>query len=100
MSELYWALSHVTGKAAVPNDIGYPMLRKLPLIGRLAILDTMRRVWQVLQWKEELVIPIPKEEQHELSTHSNMHLDATMVRRPSFLILIVFWRERRVRTCT
>lgn len=65
LNELNWALSHGTGKAAGPDDIGYPILRKLPLIGRLALLDTMNQVWHSGaipdEWKEGLVIPIPKE---------------------------------------
>lgn len=64
LNELEWALSRGTGKAAGPDDIGYPILRKLPTIGRLALLDTMNQVWRSgvipAEWKEGLVIPIPK----------------------------------------
>lgn len=64
LEELNWALRRGVGKAAGPDDIGYPFLRRLPLIGRLALLDTMNEVWHSghipNEWKEGLVIPIPK----------------------------------------
>lgn len=64
LNELNWALRRANGKAAGPDDIGYPLLKRMPLIGRLALLDTMNQVWQSGQipdeWKEGLVIPIPK----------------------------------------
>lgn len=64
LNELNWALRQGNGKAAGPDDIGYPFLRRLPLIGRLALLDTMNEVWRSSnippEWKEGLVIPIPK----------------------------------------
>lgn len=64
LEELNWALRRGKGKAAGPDDIGYPLLRGLPLIGRVALLDTMNEVWKSGlipdEWKEGLVIPIPK----------------------------------------
>lgn len=64
LEELNWALRRGLGKAAGPDDIGYPLLRRLPLAGRLALLATMNEVWLSGQipdeWKEGLVIPIPK----------------------------------------
>lgn len=59
------ALSQGIGKVAGPEDTVYPLLKKLPVIGRLALLDTMNQVWQTGalipdEWKEEWLFLYPR----------------------------------------
>lgn len=62
--ELDWALRRVHGSSAGPDDIGYPLLKNLPLIGKTILLKIYNNIWKKGQlpesWKEGLVIPIPK----------------------------------------
>ena len=45
VNKLSWAFSHSIGKAAGSDNIWYPFLRKLLLIGCLTLLDTVNWVW-------------------------------------------------------
>lgn len=62
--ELEWALHKVHGTSAGPDDVGYPLLKNLPLIGKSILLDLFNKIWNngiiPESWKEGLVIPIPK----------------------------------------
>lgn len=64
LNELNWALRRGNGKAAGLDGISYPMLRNLPTTARCDLLDTLNGIWDTSQipdeWKEGLVIPIPK----------------------------------------
>lgn len=64
MLELNFALASGKGKSAGPDDIGYPLLKHLPLRGKQILLSLLNHNWtQNLfpnQWRHSLVIPIPK----------------------------------------
>lgn len=63
-AELSFALGNGKGKSAGPDDIGYPLLRHLPPIGKRVLLKNYNRIWEDRtfpdQWRHSLVIPIPK----------------------------------------
>lgn len=65
MSELNFALQGCKGKSAGQDDIGYPMLKNLPLIAKSFLLKTFNNIWtsgtMPSSWKHSLVIPIPKQ---------------------------------------
>lgn len=62
--ELEWALHKVRGTSAGPDDVGYPLLKNLPLIGKSILLTLFNDIWNKGEipesWKEGIVIPIPK----------------------------------------
>lgn len=63
-AELSFALSSGRGKSAGPDEIGYPLLRHLPPIGKRVLLHNYNKIWAnktfPAQWRHSLVIPIPK----------------------------------------
>lgn len=63
-NELEFALKRAKGKSAGPDDIGYPMLKNLPLNGKLVLLDMLNRLWTTEtlpeSWKHSFMIAIPK----------------------------------------
>lgn len=65
LDELNYALSRCHGKSAGPDNIGYPMLKKLPTHAKLCFLDSINQVWITGQlpstWSESYVVPIPKQ---------------------------------------
>lgn len=64
MNELIWALTKAKGKAPGMDNIPYVLLRNLPLEGLTALLEVYNNIWIAgnipKEWKEGLVIPIPK----------------------------------------
>ncbi|XP_065078907.1 uncharacterized protein LOC135701890 [Ochlerotatus camptorhynchus] len=62
--ELKHALRCSNGKSAGPDEIGYPLLKRLPTPGQLRMLELFNKLWLTnsypASWKESLVIPIPK----------------------------------------
>lgn len=64
MPELNFALGRANGKSAGPDEIGYPMLKKLPHMGKKVVLEQINNVWMAgtlpASWKKSLVVPIPK----------------------------------------
>ena len=66
MAELDFALQQGKGKSCGPSDIGYPMLKNLPITGELSLLRCFNQEWindtLPAAWKHSLVVPIPKKE--------------------------------------
>lgn len=64
LSELDWALSKCTSKSTGSDNIGYPLLKHLPITGKSAILNCYNHVWRTGKipdiWKESIIVPIPK----------------------------------------
>lgn len=62
--ELLRAIDVTKGHSTGMDNIGYPMIRRLPLSGKLAMLESFNFVWAAGRfpdcWKEGLVVPIPK----------------------------------------
>lgn len=62
--ELTHALQMAKGKSVGPDEIGYPMLKKLPPIAKHALLDSFNQVWRIGTipsiWRTSIVVPIPK----------------------------------------
>jgi hypothetical protein len=62
--ELEWALHRVHGSSAGPDDVGYPLLKNLHLIGESILLTLFNNIWDQgvipSSWKEGLIIAIPK----------------------------------------
>ncbi|XP_065085170.1 uncharacterized protein LOC135707292 [Ochlerotatus camptorhynchus] len=71
--ELQHTLRCSNGKSAGPDEIGYPLLKRLPTRGQLRMLELFNKLWLTnsysASWKESLVIPIPKANEtiHEVS---------------------------------
>lgn len=67
--ELDWALKKCTSKGIGSDGIGYPLLKNLPVIGKLALLRTYNNVWHSGMipdnWKEAIIVPIPKKSRKE-----------------------------------
>lgn len=67
--ELEWALRKCTSKSTGSDGIGYPLLKNLPMIGKLALVRTCNQVWHSGSipdsWKEAIIIPIPKKNKNE-----------------------------------
>lgn len=63
-SELNWALNKCKGNSAGPDEIGYPLLKNLPHIGKTFLLDIMNDIWRKgsipANWKSSFIVPIPK----------------------------------------
>ncbi|XP_062537936.1 uncharacterized protein LOC134206258 [Armigeres subalbatus] len=63
-AELEYALQKGKGKSAGPDDLGYPMLKHLPVGGKTTVLSSINKEWQEgtlpTQWKSSFVVPIPK----------------------------------------
>lgn len=74
LNKLEWALSRVSGNSAGPDDIGYPLLKQLPLTGKFALVNIINDIWNsgniALSWKEAIVIPVPKGNKNPLSRDS------------------------------
>lgn len=70
--ELQHALSRSNGKSAGPDDLGYPLLKKLPLEGKCCMLEMLNQLWvsdtYPTLWKESLVVPIPKANEKDRGT--------------------------------
>lgn len=64
LKELNWALNKCTSKSTGSDDIGYPLLKNLPVVGKIALLACYNLVWSTGQipdsWKESIIVPIPK----------------------------------------
>lgn len=66
MDELLWAIDQSKGKGSSPgpDEIGYPMLKRLPIRHKKMLLDCYNKVWKEGEipclWKHGLVIPIRK----------------------------------------
>ncbi|KXJ69166.1 hypothetical protein RP20_CCG028398 [Aedes albopictus] len=64
IEELMWALDRKGGPSIGADNIGYPMLQRLPMTSKVALLELFNRVWDSgkfpEQWKLGTVIPIPK----------------------------------------
>lgn len=45
MKELDFALQKATGKSVGPDEIGYPMIKNLPEVGKRALLDAINKEW-------------------------------------------------------
>lgn len=56
--ELQWALHKVHGSSAGPDDVGYPLIKNLPLIGKTILLTIFNNIWNQGEipdsWKEGL----------------------------------------------
>lgn len=64
LQELLRAIDAAKGHSAGCDNVGYPMIRHLPLAGKLAMLQSYNVVWSSGRfpdrWKQGLVVPIPK----------------------------------------
>lgn len=64
MKELDFALQKATGKSVGPDEIGYPMIKNLPEVGKRALLDAINKEWTEGtfpdEWRQGFVVPIPK----------------------------------------
>ncbi|XP_062539135.1 uncharacterized protein LOC134207424 [Armigeres subalbatus] len=64
LPELEHALRKGKGKSAGPDGLGYAMYKNLPLIGKIALLDSINQEWTngtfPTEWKSTLVVPVPK----------------------------------------
>lgn len=64
LQELYYALDASIGKSSGLDEVGYPMIRRLPYRAKIALLDAINQVWSSgiipESWKRSLVVPIPK----------------------------------------
>ncbi|XP_065075155.1 uncharacterized protein LOC135698931 [Ochlerotatus camptorhynchus] len=62
--ELQFALSRSNGKSAGPDEIGYPLLKNLPIPGKVKMLELFNQLGQTdsypEHWRESLIVPIPK----------------------------------------
>ncbi|XP_055584902.1 uncharacterized protein LOC129737765 [Uranotaenia lowii] len=62
--ELEWALERRGGNSTGHDNIGYPLLQKLPGSSKRALLDLYNRIWTSGQfppsWRHGIVIRIPK----------------------------------------
>lgn len=63
--EFEWALNKVQGSSAGPEvEVGYPLFKNLPLIGKSLLLTIYNGIWNKSNipnsWKEGLIVPIPK----------------------------------------
>ncbi|XP_055605828.1 uncharacterized protein LOC129753998 [Uranotaenia lowii] len=71
LDELESSLRKVKGLSAGPDEIGYPLLKNLSLLGKKCFLNILNQIWYEGKlpdsWKTGLVIPIPKPKQ-------NLHL--------------------------
>lgn len=73
LSELLSAIDSAKGHSTGMDQIGYPMIKRLPPSGKLAMLDSFNKVWTEGRfpdsWKEGIVVPIPKHgEKRQLAT--------------------------------
>jgi hypothetical protein len=54
--ELAWALQRVHGSSAGPDDVGYPLLKNLPRMGKCILLNIYNNIWNqgelTSPWKE------------------------------------------------
>ncbi|XP_055589928.1 uncharacterized protein LOC129742108 [Uranotaenia lowii] len=61
-------------RSAGQNKIGYPLFKNLPPIGKIVSLKILNEIWLngviPQQWKERLIIPIPKPQQNLHLTNS------------------------------
>lgn len=64
IEELQWALKRRGGTSTGTDTIGYQLLQHLPFSCKIALLELYNTMWAEgefpAQWKEGLVIPIPK----------------------------------------
>lgn len=64
LDELEWVLRRCRGLSAGPDDIGYPMVKNLPLHFKLSLLNLFNEIYAngtiPTIWKTAIVIPIPK----------------------------------------
>lgn len=65
LHEMNFALQKCHGKSAGPDEIGYPMLRNLPISVSLTFFDLLNDIWESGQlpekWSRSYVVPIPKQ---------------------------------------
>ncbi|XP_058839180.1 uncharacterized protein LOC131694718 [Topomyia yanbarensis] len=70
--ELATALGCGRGKSTGLDDIGYPMLRHLPPIGKSALLRSFNTIWEggsfPDNWREALIVPIPKKKRPRIAS--------------------------------
>lgn len=64
MEELNWAIQRSKGLSAGVDEIGYPMIRHLPLRLKVNLLEIFNQIWEdgriPERWKIGIVVPIPK----------------------------------------
>ncbi|XP_039432001.1 uncharacterized protein LOC120414751 [Culex pipiens pallens] len=64
LEELDWAIRKSKGLSAGVDNIGYPMIRNLPLRTKTQLLNIYNTTWKngtiPQRWKEGIVVPIPK----------------------------------------
>lgn len=69
MDELNISLGCGKGKSCGVDEVGYPLLKKLPPIGKEFLLQTLNKEWTQgtlpATWKHSIVVPIPKKEKAE-----------------------------------
>lgn len=62
--ELTWALSTTKNTAEGEDEVGYPMLKNLPIGAKTILLDIINKVWEEgtipPEWRTGLIIPLPK----------------------------------------
>ncbi|XP_058827652.1 uncharacterized protein LOC131687580 [Topomyia yanbarensis] len=63
---MMWALSKGGGSSTGPDNVGYPLLQRLPFSIKISLLELFNHAWDSgtfsNQWKEGIVVPIPKPE--------------------------------------
>lgn len=73
LNELLLALDSGKGKSAGPDGISYPLLKRLPLRGKLALLDCFNEIWKCSSlpptWRHSFVVPIPKKQNNSTNPH-------------------------------
>lgn len=64
MQELMWALDCCRDGSEGPDDVGYPMLQRMPIYAKMHFLEILNEIWNSgeipVAWKEGIIIPIPK----------------------------------------
>lgn len=70
MGELMWALDKGRSVSTGPDNIGYPMLQRLPFTVKKSLLGVLNKIWRSgiypRSWRTGIVIPIPKPDSCEL----------------------------------
>lgn len=67
IDELMRAIDVAKGNSAGPDNIGYPMIKRLPFHAKITLLEAFNKCWATdsfpNHWRESLVIPIPKQKE-------------------------------------
>lgn len=64
LNELLYALQAAKGKSEGPDEIGYPILKRLPPTAKHILLECYNQIWSSgtipSVWRSSVVVPIPK----------------------------------------